>query len=61
MNSKTMINKIKNNVKNGGQIFLLQNCQPGGFGIGFKKWDLQKVLKNDKQFKIYIGKISKNK
>ena len=59
MNSKTMINKIKKQCEEWGTNIFITKPQPGGFGIGFKKWDLQKVLKNDKQFKIYLGKIEK--
>lgn len=59
MNSKTMISKIKKQCEEWGTNNFITKPQPGGFGIGFKKWDLQKVLKNDKQFKIYLGKIEK--
>ena len=59
MNSGTMINKIKKQCEVWGTNTFITKPQPGGFGIGFKKWDLQKVLKNDKQFKTYLKKIEK--
>ena len=59
MNSTTMINKIKKQCEVWGQIHLLQNHNQVVFKSGFKKWDLQKVVKNDKQFKSYLKKIEK--
>ena len=59
MNVKTIINKIKIQCKQWETNTFITKPQPGGFGIGFKKWNLDKVLQNDKQFKIYLGKIEK--
>lgn len=59
MNSTTMLNKIKKQCGVWGTNTFITKPQPGGFGIGFKKWDLQKVIKNDKQFKSYLKKIEK--
>ena len=59
MNPINMINKIKKKCEVWGTNAFITKPQPGGFGIGFKKWDLQKVIKNDKQFKSYLKKIEK--
>ena len=59
MNPTNMINKIKKKCEVWGTNTFITKPQPGGFGIGFKKWDLQKVIKNDKQFKSYLKKIEK--
>ena len=59
MNPINMINKIKKKCEVWGTNTFITKPQPGGFGIGFKKWDLQKVIKNDKQFKSYLKKIEK--
>ena len=59
MNTTTLINKIRKQCETWGTKTFITKPQPGGFGIGFKKWDLEKVLKNDKQFKSYVKKIEK--
>lgn len=59
MNSSTMINKIRKQCETWGTKNFITKPQPGGFGIGFKKWDLEKIIKNDKQFKSYLKKIEK--
>ena len=59
MNSNTMINKIAKQCNIWGTNTFITKPQPGGFGIGFKKWDLNKVINNDKQFKSYLKKIEK--
>lgn len=57
MNIDTMIHKITKQCFNWGCHSFITKPQPGGFGIGFKKWDLQKVQKNHKSFSSYIKKI----
>lgn len=59
MNPLTMINKITKQCENWGTKDFITKPQPGGFGIGFKKWNLDSVVKNDKQFKSYLKKIEK--
>ena len=59
MNSTSIINKIKRQCNVWGTNTFITKPQPGGFGIGFKKWNLEKVIKNDKQFKSYLNKIEK--
>jgi hypothetical protein len=59
MNSTSIINKIKRQCNVWGTNTFITKPQPGGFGIGFKKWNLEKVIKNDKQFKSYLKKIEK--
>ena len=59
MNSTSIINKIKRQCSVWGTNTFITKPQPGGFGIGFKKWNLEKVIKNDKQFKSYLNKIEK--
>ena len=59
MNSNTMINKITKQCNLWATNTFITKPQPGGFGIGFKKWDLNKVINNDKQFKSYLKKIEK--
>ena len=59
MNVKNIINKIRVQCNKWNDRFFITKPQPGGFGIGFKKWDLNKVLQNNKQFSSYIKKIEK--
>ena len=59
MNVKNIINKIRIQCNKWGTTKFITKPQPGGFGIGFKKWDLEKVLKSDKGFSSYLRKIEK--
>ena len=59
MNVKNMINKIRIQCGKWGTNTFITKPQPGGFGIGFKKWNLTKVLKSEKGFINYIQKIEK--
>ena len=59
MNTDNIINKIRRQCNKWNNNTFISKPQPGGFGIGFKKWDLNKILKNDKQFVNYIRKIEK--
>ena len=54
-----MINKIRIECNKWGTNTFITKPQPGGFGIGFKKWNLDKVLKSDKGFTNYKKKIEK--
>ena len=59
MNINNMLSKINKESNNWNQKYFITKPQPGGFGIGFKKWELSKVLKNKKSFTSYIKKIEK--
>ena len=59
MNVKNIINKIRIECNKWGTTTFITKPQPGGFGIGFKKWNLDKVLKSDKGFLSYMKKIEK--
>ena len=59
MNITNILNKIEKECNKWNSNIFITKPQPGGFGIGYKKWDLDKVLKNKKQFKSYIKKIEK--
>ncbi len=59
MNIKNIINKIRIQCNKWGTNIFITKPQPGGFGIGFKKWHIDKVLKSDKGFTSYIKKIEK--
>lgn len=59
MNVKNIINKIRIQCNRWGTNTFITKPQPGGFGIGFKKWYLDKILKSDKGFISYIKKIEK--
>jgi len=57
MNTKAMLSKIEKQCRIWGSPTFITKPQPGGFGIGFKKWDIMKLLKNQKPFDTYIKKI----
>jgi hypothetical protein len=57
MNSKTMLQKINKQCSKWGTQFFITKPQPGGFGTGFKKWDITKVLSNTNKFSSYIHKV----
>jgi hypothetical protein len=57
MNTKTMIQKIVKHCDKWGSPIFITKPQPGGFGIGFKKWNIDKVIKNQTQFNSYMKKI----
>ena len=57
MNHLTMIQKIEKQCSQWSCQYFITKPQPGGFGIGFKKWDLHKVQKNSKPFQSYLKKI----
>ena len=59
MNSKNILDKIRRKCNDWGTSVFITKPQPGGFGIGFKKWDLNKLLKNINPFSIYLKKIEK--
>ena len=59
MNVKNIINKINIQCKRWGTNTFITKPQPGGFGIGFKKWELNKVLTNNKGFSNYLKRIEK--
>ena len=59
MNTENIINKINKQCSAWNTTEFITKPQPGGFGIGFKKWDLTKVLKNSTKFKSYLKKIEK--
>lgn len=59
MNVSAIIKKINTQCKKWNTNIFITKPQPGGFGIGFKKWNLDKVIKNNKQFQTYINKIEK--
>ena len=50
MKINEIISKIEKESNKWNKKFFITKPQPGGFGIGFKKWDLSKVLKNKKSF-----------
>jgi len=54
-----ILNKIKNECNKWNSKIFITKPQPGGFGLGYKKWDLDKILKNKSSFKTYIKKIEK--
>lgn len=57
MNPQTMIQKISLYCDEWDTDYFITKPQPGGFGIGFKKWDINKLLQNSKPFIPYISKI----
>ena len=57
MNTNTMLQKIDKQCDTWGSPIFITKPQPGGFGIGFKKWNIDKVLQNKKSFDRYIKKI----
>lgn len=59
MNITNIINKINKQCNQWNTTFFITKPQPGGFGIGFKKWDINKVISNHKSFKQYLMKIQK--
>ena len=59
MNIKNIINKIRIQCNKWDTNIFITKPQPRGFGIGFKKWNIDKVLKSDKGFTSYINKIEK--
>ena len=59
MNTKNILNKIEKQCNQWETDSFITKPQPGGFGIGFKKWNLNKLLKNIKPFETYIRKIEK--
>tara|TARA_B100001094_G_scaffold250144_2_gene247629 strand:+ start:4752 stop:5885 length:1134 start_codon:yes stop_codon:yes gene_type:complete len=59
MNINNIIEKIRKQCNQWGTDTFITKPQPGGFGIGFKKWELEKVTMNNKQFTKYIEKIEK--
>ena len=59
MNVPILLNKINKQCEKWETNTFITKPQPGGFGIGFKKWDREKVMKNNKQFQTYINKIEK--
>jgi hypothetical protein len=59
MNVPQIIKKINKECEKWETQTFITKPQPGGFGIGFKKWNLEKVNKNNKQFQSYINKIEK--
>ena len=59
MNVKNIINKVRIQCNRWGTNTFITKPQPGGFGIGFKKWNLDKILKSDKGFTSYMKKIEK--
>lgn len=59
MNLPQIIKKINKECEKWETQTFITKPQPGGFGIGFKKWNLEKVNKSNKQFQSYINKIEK--
>jgi hypothetical protein len=59
MNVNNIILKIEKQCNKWDNDIFITKPQPGGFGIGFKKWDINNVLKNPKKFMNYIHKIEK--
>lgn len=59
MNVSTILKKITKQCKEWDTKIFITKPQPGGFGIGFKKWYLEEVNKNNNKFKKYINKIEK--
>ena len=59
MNVLNILSKIERQCKKWNTGSFITKPQPGGFGIGFKKWNLNKLLKNTNPFKTYIKKIEK--
>ena len=59
MNVGNILNKIRIQCSKWETDQFITKPQPGGFGIGFKKWDLNKLLKNNKPLSVYLKKIEK--
>ena len=59
MKISEIISKITKESNKWNQKYFITKPQPGGFGVGFKKWELSKVLKNKKSFTSYVKKIEK--
>ena len=56
MNPQTMIQKISLYCDEWDTDYFITKPQPGGFGIGFKKWDINKLLQNSKPFNNNPGR-----
>ena len=59
MNASNILQKIQRQCSQWETNTFITKPQPGGFGIGFKKWDLTKLSKNPKHFETYLRKIEK--
>tara|TARA_Y100000996_G_scaffold154210_1_gene118766 strand:+ start:261 stop:1391 length:1131 start_codon:yes stop_codon:yes gene_type:complete len=59
MNSINILDKIRIQCDKWGTSNFITKPQPGGFGIGFKKWNIEKLLQNNTNFVSYIKKIEK--
>ena len=57
MDSTKILSTIKKQCEEWGSSFFITKPQPGGFGIGFKKWDIAKL--QERSFNSYISKIMK--
>ncbi len=57
MNSTQVLQKIKIYCSRWNTNIFITKPQPGGFGIGFKKWNLEKLQKNYKPLNNYLQKI----
>ena len=57
MNTTTMIKKIETQCNKWGSPLFITKPQPGGFGVGFKKWNIDTIQKHKKQFDAYVKKI----
>lgn len=57
MNINDLFNKIESICNKWNTNIIITKPQPGGFGIGFKKWNIEKF--NKKKFTNYINKIQK--
>lgn len=57
MNVQNMLSKITKSCESWNTSTFISKPQPGGFGIGFKKWKLSEIQKKPKLFEKYIQKI----
>jgi hypothetical protein len=59
MNANNIIRKIQIKCNEWNSELFITKPQPGGFGMGFKKWNLSKLIKNPNTFKTYLKKMEK--
>ena len=57
MDSSKILSKIENKCDEWGSPLFISKPQPGGFGVGFKKWNINTL--NERSFNSYIQKIKK--
>ena len=57
MNTDNVLKKIVNQCEKWNTNIFITKPQPSGFGIGFKKWNLSKLINNSKPLNRYLNKI----